>query len=320
MLFELMGTVQQLYQQRVWEAELSKSRCTSSLLCGLVRVTWLFLPPYSLSRYSRTQLLLWPSFKLSPPSLSSSPVLRDLVFTSHTFPGYSHLSHKIYPLQSSARAVAELTEISSTVVSKEEQEAVKKEKDTVAGVVAGVEDQQEATGKQSAREAIQQVPTSEYTRWTGVPRFLFTSIPKVSSYWAGEKPEKSTLFGAFLTSGKLDMHVPGGFQQGIFVLRRTLESFGGSICTVDPLGSTCTVDPLGSTCTVDPLGSTCIVDPLGSTCTVDPLGSTCTVDPLRSTCPVDPLISEHGVIRILWICKIHNGELHMHKSCAYDNE
>ena len=243
MLFELMRTVQQLYQQRVWEAELSKSRCTSSLLCGLVRVTWLFLPPYSLSRYSRTQLLLWPSFKLSPPSLSLSPVLRDLVFTSHTFPGYSHLSHKIYPLQSSARAVAELTEISSTVVSKEEQEAVKeaghgKEKGTAAGVgqsVAGVEDQQEATGKQSAREAIQKVPTSEYTCWTGVPRFLFTSIPKVRSYWADEKPEKSTLFGAFLTSGKLDMHVPGRVSARNI---RTLGSFGGSVCTIDPLGST----------------------------------------------------------------------------------
>ncbi len=66
-------------------------------------------------RYSRTQLLLWPEFRASYPAVGCSPVLRELVFTSHTRSTYTHSTHRIFPLKTSATTSAELTEISSTI-------------------------------------------------------------------------------------------------------------------------------------------------------------------------------------------------------------
>lgn len=141
--------------------------CRDDCLCGF-RVIFL--------RYLRTQLLLWPSFKLSPPSLAASPPLRDLVFTSHTHSGYSYISHRIYPLQTSARASAELTEISSTV-NKEHEESVDREGQGLveqSGLETG--DKGQVSGPE---ELLQQSPTSEYTCWTDIPLFLVTHVPKV---------------------------------------------------------------------------------------------------------------------------------------------
>lgn len=117
-------------------------------------------------RYLQSQLLLWPSFKLSAPSLASSPLLRDLVFTSHTHYGYAHVSHRVYPLQTSARTSAELTVISSTV-NKGREEEEKGEKGKVS-------DPEEPV------HLVQQSPTLEYVRWTEIPLFLVAFIPKVS--------------------------------------------------------------------------------------------------------------------------------------------
>ncbi len=103
--------------------------------------------------------MLFPSFKLSPPSVASSPLLRGLVFASHTHSGYAHVSHRVYPLQTSAHTSAELTRISSTV--DKEQEAV------------------EGAGEGTVQASAPQLPTSEYTCWTEIPLFLVAYIPKV---------------------------------------------------------------------------------------------------------------------------------------------
>ena len=66
-------------------------------------------------RWSRTQLLLWPEFRVSHPATAYSSVLRDLVFTGHSRSTYAHTTHRVFPLKTSATASAELTEISSTV-------------------------------------------------------------------------------------------------------------------------------------------------------------------------------------------------------------
>ena len=121
-------------------------------------------------RFSRTQLLLWPSFKLSSPSLISSPLLRQLVFCSHTHSGYAHITHRVYPLQTSALTSAELIKISSTVKDMEGEgegqgsEAAKEDKEVI-----------------SEPESIAVAPISERECWTDIPRFLVTYIPKVST-------------------------------------------------------------------------------------------------------------------------------------------
>lgn len=140
LLFGLMRRVHLLYQRRLWEADLSP---TSS---------------------SRTRLLLWPSFPLSPPSLTDSPLLRGLVFASHTHSGYSHVTHRIYPLRTFAHTSAELTKISSTV--NEGLEGVKGEAEELANLLQG---------------GVETAPTFEYVCWTDMPLFLITYTPKVCS-------------------------------------------------------------------------------------------------------------------------------------------
>ena len=121
--------------------------------------------PPCLVRISSTRLLLWPCFRLSPPALLSSPLLRQLVFTSHTHSGYAHITHSVYPLQTFAHTSAELGRISSTVTS---------EQDGGEG-----EGQGEGPVAQTPPEA---APMSEYMHWTEIPAFLFTYTPKVCTH------------------------------------------------------------------------------------------------------------------------------------------
>ena len=67
------------------------------------------------ARRTRTQLLLWPNFRTSPPAVSRSPALRDLVFASHTGTSYTHATHRIFPMKTCATTSAELMEISHTI-------------------------------------------------------------------------------------------------------------------------------------------------------------------------------------------------------------
>ena len=131
---------------------LSPGTCGSNIVIGSKLTCVVFF------RFLRTQLLLWPSFKLSSPSLTSSSVLNDLVFTSHTLSGYSHVSHRVYPLKTSAHTSAELTKISATVNKDQEVESSEEKVNPVPEAAT---------------------PTSEYTCWTNVPLFLITYTPKV---------------------------------------------------------------------------------------------------------------------------------------------
>ena len=53
-------------------------------------------------RRSNTCLLLWPSFRMSYPSISCSELLKDLVFAGHTRNVYGHCTHRILPMKTSA--------------------------------------------------------------------------------------------------------------------------------------------------------------------------------------------------------------------------
>lgn len=120
-------------------------------------------------RFSRTQLLLWPSFKLSAPSLHSTPLLSSLVFCGHAHSGYAHITHRVYPLQTSARTSAELIKISSTVNQGEGRK----------GSDSAMEEGKEEVGV-PVPESDAVVPMAEYEQWTEIPSFLVTYIPKVS--------------------------------------------------------------------------------------------------------------------------------------------
>lgn len=63
---------------------------------------------------SSSQLMLWPSFALSPATIANSSVMQPLIFTSHTSHTYTHTQHSLLSLRGQ-RAIAELKEISSTV-------------------------------------------------------------------------------------------------------------------------------------------------------------------------------------------------------------
>lgn len=87
-------------------------------LCAAVSIN---LSPCA--RSSKAQLLLWPEFRAAYPACRHSSVLQALVFTSHTATTYTHTTHRVFPLKTSAKTSAELTKISSTVsnISKEKQ-------------------------------------------------------------------------------------------------------------------------------------------------------------------------------------------------------
>ena len=112
---------------------------------------------------------------------STSPLLRELVFTSHTHSGYSHLSHRVYPLQTSAHTSAELTKISSTV-GKDEGKGEEGEKEGEGeGISAavGVGKGHSILAEDEEVNHSSQSPVAEYMCWTDIPLFLFTYIPKV---------------------------------------------------------------------------------------------------------------------------------------------
>ena len=127
-----------------------------------------------MSRSSQTQLLLKPTFKLSSSSCSYSSLLQELVFTSHTHSGYAHLSHRVYPLQSSAHTTAELTKISSTVGVEDEQE----NEEAMTSDIASQE-QQDCNNPNTGQSPPEVTPISEYVTWTDIPPFLIASTPKV---------------------------------------------------------------------------------------------------------------------------------------------
>ena len=67
------------------------------------------------NRCSHTQLLLWPTFPTSHLSTLHSLALRGLVFTGHASTTYTHTTHRVFPLKTTAATSAELTKISSTI-------------------------------------------------------------------------------------------------------------------------------------------------------------------------------------------------------------
>lgn len=135
-----------------------------------MKVTWNMIHLLS-CRYSQTQLLLWPSFKLSYPSRTfGSSVLCDLVFTSHTHCGYSHVTHRVYPLQTPAHTSAELTKISSTVSGEEHENG----KVQLPPDVAKPEQLSAVVPS-----ALPLTPTSQFVMWTEMPSFVAACTPKV---------------------------------------------------------------------------------------------------------------------------------------------
>ena len=141
--------------------------------CRIERETLTLRQVLLFLRSTSTQLLLWPSFKLSPSCLASSPLLRPLVFTSHTHSGYAHITHHVYPLQSPAHTSAELGKISSTVTAEQETAAKGRGSDS--------EERKSPTVHQPCLES---APTSEFVCWTEMPRFLLAYIPRVSTVLA----------------------------------------------------------------------------------------------------------------------------------------
>ena len=92
------------------------ARVLVTLLVLRLHVTYFSLTPPSPScRKTHTQLLLWPNFRTSPPAVSSSPALRNLVFASYTSTSYTHTTHRIFPMKTCATTSAELMEISHTI-------------------------------------------------------------------------------------------------------------------------------------------------------------------------------------------------------------
>ena len=114
-----------------------------------------------LCMFSRAQLLLWPSFKLSSFSRASSCVLGDLVFVSRVDTSYAHLCHRTYPLRTSVQASNELSSISSTV----------------SGAQDG--DCGEPDTAEHSDDMAEACPSHEVVCWTKLPSFLFSYSPKV---------------------------------------------------------------------------------------------------------------------------------------------
>ena len=129
--------------------------------------------------FVRSQLLLWPSFKLSSFARASSPLLRGLLFISRTDFGYAHISHRIYPLQTLTQTSDELIKISSTVSGRCEE-----------GDKTPLTSMEEARSSPKAMPHIDSAglksvgvetgPYHEYVCWTDLPSFLTTYSPKVS--------------------------------------------------------------------------------------------------------------------------------------------
>jgi len=108
--------------------------------------------------YCRSQLLLWPTFKLSSFARVSSSVLRDLVFVSLVDTGYAHLSHRTFPLKTSVQTSNELSKISSTVSGIQGEGGTRESPEACDGDVC---------------------PSQEVVCWTKLPAFLWSYSPKV---------------------------------------------------------------------------------------------------------------------------------------------
>lgn len=148
---------------------------------------------------SRSQLLLWPTFKLSAFSRASSPLLRDLLFTSQTNTGYAHITHRIYPLQTFPQTSDELIKISSTVSDRREDD------DKMATTTEEVRSSPEAValvdgvgGRRRRSISVETSPCHEHMYWTDLPSFLIAYSPKVSrkAETVGVGLEVSTSFPA----------------------------------------------------------------------------------------------------------------------------
>ena len=51
-------------------------------------------------RLTKNQLILWPEFVMSSPSIGDSPLLQGLLMSSHTHHVYTHCTHRLYPIRS----------------------------------------------------------------------------------------------------------------------------------------------------------------------------------------------------------------------------
>ena len=51
-------------------------------------------------RLTRNQLILWPEYVMSLPSIRDSPLLQGLLISSHTHHVYTHCTHRLYPVNS----------------------------------------------------------------------------------------------------------------------------------------------------------------------------------------------------------------------------
>ncbi len=122
----------------------------------------------------RTPLLLWPSFTLSSFSQTSSSVLSDLAFVSHSNAGYAHLQHRTFPLKSCVQTSHELSKISSTVSGNQEGDQGKTEVPS-----RGSASLRETTVSQSCDVVREACPQREAIYWTKLPAFLFSYSPKV---------------------------------------------------------------------------------------------------------------------------------------------
>ena len=78
-----------LYQLRLWESSIGRWAClVDHMMCTCHHF-----------RLTRNQLILWPEFVMSLPSIRDSPLLQGLLITSHTHHVYTHCTHYLYPMQ-----------------------------------------------------------------------------------------------------------------------------------------------------------------------------------------------------------------------------
>jgi len=54
---------------------------------------------HNLFRLTRNQLLLWPEFVMSSPSVRDSPLLQGLLISNPTHCVYTHCTHRLYPVK-----------------------------------------------------------------------------------------------------------------------------------------------------------------------------------------------------------------------------
>ena len=142
-------------------------------------------------RSSHTCLLLWPSFKLSSPSISCSEVLKDLVFASHTQNMYCHGNHRILPMKTSAASsdlgVTALPKEGGTPGANESRNHMLVPSNGIKKCASNRMDSNGIAICTSGDEVPRECVIERHCVPTAMPTFLITCLPKVNAIHGQEE-------------------------------------------------------------------------------------------------------------------------------------